>query len=81
MLTASSPGDKQLNGLLHVMTVLLECLTVLLKNIDLFEILSWFDINLSLAANLQYFTIFNVQTFTCYTNLIIIRASIVLPSN
>ena len=40
-------------SLSHAMTVLLECLTVLLQNLDLFEIFSWFDIMLSLTADLQ----------------------------
>ena len=37
------------------MTVLLECLTVLLENLDLFEIFSQFGINPSLTADLYYF--------------------------
>ena len=59
------------------MAVLLECLIVLLENLNLFDISSWFDLNPSRSAETS---LVYVQKFTSYI-VTIIRASIVLSSN
>ena len=65
--------------LIFSMTVLLECLTVLLEYPDLLEIFSWVDINPSLTADLHilhYFQYPDIHSLN--TNFSIIRAFIVL---